>query len=342
MTNVLHKIGTSAGPFSLTIDYKSPLAELVVAGSYDAISPAITEEHFPVGWGQPDIEAFLVHFYSPTSSNNAVGEMVRHDLRPATMPELLAFGAQHPSPQCEFPILALGSIWEDPSGYSRAGRIFGHPSDRRLDLGWEDGSAWNQLYRFLAVQKRICETFPLSIDHGKSLADMVESGSYSYVGRGVREITDVAGVGGTEAILVHLGRVMDNGDVLHELDRRGLRPGKIRELAAFGEQYPDRQRDFPILALGSVYGRRVGCLWLHGDRRSFHLNIHRDRWAANYRFLAFDMDPLRNGDSSRRREDRLFRPFDATLEWIERDSTILGMTDDSNEAHGATGSRPAQ
>jgi hypothetical protein len=160
MANALHKIGTSTGPFSLTIDYDVPLAELMVAGNYDATSPDITGEHFPVGWGQPDIEAFLVHFYNPTSSHHAAGEMVRHDFRPATMPELLAFGAQHPSPQCEFPILALGSTWEDPSGYSRAGRIFGYPSDRRLDLGWDDGSEWNRLYRFLAIQKQIFETFP--------------------------------------------------------------------------------------------------------------------------------------------------------------------------------------
>lgn len=43
---------------------------------------------------------------------------------------------------------------------------------------------------------------------------------------------------------------MDNTDVLHELDRRGLRAGTIRELAALGEQYPDPQLYFPILVAG--------------------------------------------------------------------------------------------
>lgn len=320
MTNV-RKIGTSAGPLLVTFDYNTSLAELVAAGNYDYVSPDITEEHFPVGQGQPDIETFLVHFHRAMSSENVVSEMQHHDLRPATMPELLAFGAQYPNSQDEFPILALGSMWEDSNGYRRAGRIFWHPNDRRLDLGWDDDSEWNQLYHFLAIGQRVCETFPLSVDNDKSLAELVEAGNYSYVvDRGIpQEAARVAGVEGTEAILVHLGRVMDNTDALHELNRRGLRPGTIRELASFGEQYPDRQLHFPILALGSVHRRRVGCLRLNHNLggRAFYLGVFRDRWAANYRFLAFDIAPVCNGDNSPKRKDGLFRPFDATLEWIE-------------------------
>jgi hypothetical protein len=320
MANVLHKIGTSAGPFLLTIDYGTPLDELVAAGNYDYISPDITEEHFRVGLGGRDIESFVVHLHRPTSTDNVVNEMDRHDLRPATIPELLAFGAKYPNPQREFPILALGSTWDDPqSGYRRAARILEHPSDRRLDLAWDHGVEWHQLYHFLAVQKQVCEAFPLSVDKGKSLAEMVESGHYSFVAHGIPQGTPaIAGVGVTEAILVHLGRVIDNTDVLHELVRRGLRPGRIRELAAFGEQYPDRQFHFPILALGSVLPRRrFGCLRLHDGRRAFHLNVQRKRWAANYRFLAFTTDPLRDDDNFPTHKDRRFRPFDATLEWID-------------------------
>ena len=320
MANVPHKIGTSAGPYLLTVDYGTPLAELVGAGHYDYVSADITEEYFRVGWGERDIESFVVHLHHPASTNNIVNELERHDLRPATLPELLAFGAQHPDPQREFPVLALGSIWDDPrSGYRRAARILEHPGDRRLDLTWDHGAAWNQIYHFLAVQKRVCETFPLTIDKGKSLVEMVEAGNYSEVARGIPErATDVTGVGVTAAILVHLGRVMDNTDVLSDLDRRGLRPGRIRELAALGERYPDPQFYFPILALGSaLHGRRFGCLWLNDDCRAFQFHVYRGPWAANYRFLAFTTDRLRNDHSSPKREDRLFIRSDATLEWIE-------------------------
>lgn len=320
MANVLNKIGTSAGPFLLTVGYDTPFAELVAAGHYDYVSPDITEEHFRVGWGDRDIESFIVHLHLPTSTDNVVKEMERHDLRPATMPELLAFGAQHPNSQREFPILALGSIWDDPqSGYRRAVRILEHPGDRRLDLSWDHGAGWNQIYHFLAVQKQVCEAFTLYIDKGKSLAEMVKAGNYSEVASGIPEgTTGVTGVGVTEAILVHLGRVMDNTDVLHDLSRRGLRPGRIRELAAFGEQYLNPKLYFPILALGSVlHRRRVGCLWLNDDRRTFQLHLCRGLWAANYRFLAFPTNRLRSDDSSLKYEDRLFRRSDATLEWIE-------------------------
>lgn len=320
MANV-DKIGTSAGPFLLTVDYDISLAEMVVAGSYNFIYPLITEEQFPVDWGERDIESFLVHFHDPTSSENIVNELGWNDLRPATTPELLAFGAQHPNLQCESPILALGSIWNDPDGFGRVVRILGRPGDRRLDLSRDHGAEWSQFYHFLAVQKRVCETLPLAVDRSKSFAEMIESGNYLVTGQGVPKVTpDMAkGVEETEAVLVHLAHVMDNADVLRELDRRGLRPGTIRELAAVGEQYPDWPLDFPILALGSVVQRRrIGCLWPHRDHRAFYLNTYRERWAANYRFLAFKTGPQRNDDdSSPKGEDCPIRPLDATLEWIE-------------------------
>jgi hypothetical protein len=307
------KMGTVAGPFSLITDYGLPLAELVGAGNYDSVSPDITEAHFPVGWGPPNAESFLVHFHHPVSSKAVVDEMKRHDLRPATMPELLAFGAQHHGPQHEyFPILALGSIWEDPTGYRRMARIFGHPNDRRLDLGWDDDSEWGQFYRFLAVEKQICERVSFSIGAGKSLAEMVKCSNYGRVDKRIlQQAENVAGAWETDAILVHFARVLDNAVVLRELERRGLRPSTLRELAVFGEQHPDRQLRFPILALGSViHGRRVGCLQPNHGRRAFDLNIYRKRWAANYRFLAFEMR------GSRHRAEPI-RHLDVTLEWID-------------------------
>lgn len=183
--------------------------------------------------------------------------------------------------------------------------------------------------------------FLLTADYDLPLAELVAAGNYDYVSSDITEehfrvgwgeqdiesllmhlhrptLTDVTRVGVTEAILVHLGRVMDNTDVLHELDRRGLRAGTIRELAALGEQYPDPQFYFPILALRSVlYRRRFGCLWLNDDCRALKLHLYRGLWAANYRFLAFTTDSLRDDDSSPKRGDRRFRPFDGTLEWIE-------------------------
>lgn len=51
MANKRQKIGTSTGPFLLTVDYDVPL-ELVAAGNYDYVSPDITEEHWVGHAGQ--------------------------------------------------------------------------------------------------------------------------------------------------------------------------------------------------------------------------------------------------------------------------------------------------
>lgn len=90
---------------------------------------------------------------------------------------------------------------------------------------------------------------------------------------------------------VHLDRDASSDEVLAEMERRGLRPCLLEELIAFDRAYPEEQRKFLILALGSgarVYGRRsVAYLW-GGNRggRSLHLFSEGDDWFDDYRFLA--------------------------------------------------------
>jgi len=71
----------------------------------------------------------------------------------------------------------------------------------------------------------------------------------------------------------------------------GLCPATLQELCAFGEKYPDIKREFPVVALGSVYvdlgGRRVvPCLgfWLAG--RELYLSGWGGEWFPVCRFLA--------------------------------------------------------
>lgn len=83
-----------------------------------------------------------------------------------------------------------------------------------------------------------------------------------------------------------------------ELDRRGLRPATIEELLAFGAAYPDKQREFSIIALGSVCigqpirRNYVPCLWLESAGRCLGLRgAELGGWYANYRFAAV-VNPL--------------------------------------------------
>ncbi|OGH64178.1 MAG: hypothetical protein A2821_04155 [Candidatus Magasanikbacteria bacterium RIFCSPHIGHO2_01_FULL_41_23] len=95
-----------------------------------------------------------------------------------------------------------------------------------------------------------------------------------------------------ELVLVHLNKVLSTEQVLVELDRCGLEAGNIGQLLAFGEKFPDIQREFPIIALGSV------CVSSNGSRCSPYLGrddrergldlswVDRD-WYEDCRFVAF-------------------------------------------------------
>ena len=79
-------------------------------------------------------------------------------------------------------------------------------------------------------------------------------------------------------------------EVERELDKMGLRPGKIEELLAVGETYPDLQRQFSVIALGSVAevsgNRHAVYLGWDGSERNLDLCCRGDDWDELCRFLA--------------------------------------------------------
>lgn len=80
-------------------------------------------------------------------------------------------------------------------------------------------------------------------------------------------------------------------DAIAKLDKMGLRPGTVEELLAFGATFPDMQRKFPIVALGSsaeLDGRRAVAYLFGGDSgRRLNLDCWGGAWVGRYRFLAF-------------------------------------------------------
>lgn len=138
--------------YPVTVNYGLSLAEMITAGKYDEVDDKITQNCFPVeGEGAVDIKIQLVHFGRRTESNEAIHKLNAGGLRPATLPELLAFGAKFPE-SCESPIAAIGSVW-------RRGR-----DHRSVPYLWDDGYGlslhlhdfevgWYGSYRFAAVRK---------------------------------------------------------------------------------------------------------------------------------------------------------------------------------------------
>lgn len=143
----------AADVFHIVVNHAESLAQMITVGNYDWVNSNISEKNFPVkGKGQVEFNVELVHYGKSMNSDNIVQDMASRGLRPATLLELLAFGAAYPDKQREFPIVAFGSVWLRWSGQEHVACLGSDGSKRGLDLAvWDDG--WSGNCRFLAVRK---------------------------------------------------------------------------------------------------------------------------------------------------------------------------------------------
>ncbi|MDD5340844.1 MAG: hypothetical protein PHC97_00170 [Patescibacteria group bacterium] len=145
-------------------------------------------------------------------------------------------------------------------------------------------------------RQKASDTYRVVVDYGKTLTEMIKLGKYAWVND---DISDkhfpVQGVGQQEAelVLVHLNKDATTKEALAHLDGLGLKPASIEHLLAFGAANPDVQREFPIVALGSVWVDAFGnrsCPYLNftdGERKLFLYWFGGDgHWGACCRFLA--------------------------------------------------------
>ena len=145
--------GKTGSSFKVTVDYSKTLEQMIADGKYDWKNSDIKAKNFPLnGQGTTAVNIELVHFNRNIESDTALAELDKMGLRPATLPELLAFGAKYPDKQREFPIVALGSVWRSLNGDRYVACLCCDGSKRFLRLFWlEDG--WAAFCRFAAVRK---------------------------------------------------------------------------------------------------------------------------------------------------------------------------------------------
>ncbi|MDP3729825.1 MAG: hypothetical protein Q8R26_03740 [bacterium] len=147
-------------------------------------------------------------------------------------------------------------------------------------------------------------SFPTKVNYDLSVESLVEHGRYDWKNRDIISDSFRTGRKGEANLsleLVHLNQEITSEEVLKELDKRGLRPAELHELLSFGIKYPEEQRKYPIVALGSVWrnlnGVRgvaglVGGGGWHGDWRggwrdlALYLDDFGSRWRVNCRFAA--------------------------------------------------------
>lgn len=151
------------------------------------------------------------------------------------------------------------------------------------------------------TSQKLCETcFKVAVNYGQSLKEMVADGKYEYANSDINADNfppPVGGLVGQRNIiieLIHFGQDMKSEEVLKEFEARGVRAATLPELLAFGVAYPEKQAEFQIIALGSVWQNRNGrqyqyvpYLGMWRDKRRLDMGWFISRWSSSiFQFAA--------------------------------------------------------
>lgn len=143
--------------------------------------------------------------------------------------------------------------------------------------------------------KEVTMTFHLSVDYGRNVEDGARAGQYDWFNPEINSLHFPAERKGTVEVVMEIIQYdkeqTEPDEVIRDLNSRGMRPATIAELLAFGAAYPDMQRKFPIVALGSVWWGwhgRGGVAYLIGSasRRDLRLEFWDQRRLPGYGFAA--------------------------------------------------------
>ncbi len=97
----------ASAAFPVTVDYKKTLGEMIKLGKYDRKHGSAQAGPGRNRHDVARVDIVLVCFDRQMQSKDALLELDKMGLRPAALPELLAFGAAYPQQQLAFPIIAL-------------------------------------------------------------------------------------------------------------------------------------------------------------------------------------------------------------------------------------------
>ena len=140
------------------------------------------------------------------------------------------------------------------------------------------------------------ENIILTVDYSCTLQGMIDAGNYAWQNSDITEKhfplpAELSGQKTTiSSKLFHFDRDISSKDAISEMEKAGYRPATLAELLALGEAHPELQKEFPIVALGSVWRvgdgvRLVPVLGFDGDGRGLGLGWLDDGWDVNYRFF---------------------------------------------------------
>ena len=139
--------------------------------------------------------------------------------------------------------------------------------------------------------------FHLTVDYSKSIEQMIAAGHYDWVNEEIiseRFPNSSNGIVECEARYFYLGHAASSGNAIKVIEDHDLNnpwmPANIEHILSLGTNFPNEQRLFPIVALGSIAvirgDRDVPYLYLIGNNRRLDLRWWEDGWSSSCRFLA--------------------------------------------------------
>lgn len=189
---------------------------------------------------------------------------------------------------------------------SGAGFVAGFMTDL-VNAVREQGGTDDDLYRLvqpdgraliggmakLVVGNRLASgIYPVTVDYGASLQAMIDAGHYDWWSKDILKAglrAEGTGIVEVNLELYDAKRNISSSASIAEVGPKGYRAANHAECLAFGAKYPDKQREFPIIALGSVgrlYGsRHVVFLHCGGTGRGLGLYWYDGDWSDSCRFL---------------------------------------------------------
>lgn len=136
------------------------------------------------------------------------------------------------------------------------------------------------------------ETLVLELNPSVPLEVQIKRGNYNYVNPAINPQHFTLTLSGKrEVVLFDPHGTVSSEEMVRRMKQDGYVPATLDDALSMGQQYPDRQRQNPIVFLGSVWpgfggSRRVAVLsyWLGARRLS--LSWFDSGWSDFYRFAA--------------------------------------------------------
>lgn len=140
--------------------------------------------------------------------------------------------------------------------------------------------------------------FPVTVDYDGRASTLGSGGEYDW------RCSDVTtanfpvsnrGIDRVELVLVNFTLDTPGGVALRELYEHGLRAATLPELLSFGERYQDKQLEFSVVALGSVWHAEDGTAYVpflsgYAGKRRLDIGRRDHAWHSRCRFASVLMD----------------------------------------------------